>query len=64
MFGMLEDLTKAVVATAATPVTAVIDTVMVPVDATVDGKVYQRTQKAFDTAGKNFNNAVKPKDEK
>lgn len=64
MFGMLEDLTKAVVSTAATPVTAVIDTVMVPVDATVDGKVYQRTQKALDTAGRNFNNAVKPKTEK
>lgn len=64
MFGIFEDLTKAAVSAAVTPVTAVIDTVMVPVDATVDGKVYQRTQKTLDTAGKNFNNAVKPKTEK
>lgn len=64
MFGIFEDLTKAAVSAAVTPVTAVIDTVMVPVDATVDGKVFQRTSKAVDAAAKNFNNAVKPKEEK
>ncbi|NHC02325.1 hypothetical protein G9F31_00810 [Acinetobacter sp. 187] len=60
MFGMLESLTKSVVSVAVTPVTAVVDAVMIPVDATEDGEVFQRTKSALNNAAENFNDAVKP----
>ena len=63
MFGMLESLTKAVVSVAVTPVTAVVDAVMIPVDATEDGEVFQRTKNTLNNASKNFNEAVKPNSE-
>lgn len=63
MFGMLESLTKAAVSVAVTPVTAVVDAVMIPVDATEDGKVFQRTKNTLNNASKNFNEAVKPNSE-
>lgn len=63
MFGMLESLTKAAVSVAVTPVTAVIDAVMIPVDATEDGEVFQRTKNTLNNASKNFNEAVKPNSE-
>ncbi|MBJ8552685.1 hypothetical protein [Acinetobacter bereziniae] len=63
MFGMLESLTKAAVSVAVTPVTAVVDAVMIPVDATEDGEVFQRTINTLNNASKNFNEAVKPNSE-
>ncbi|WP_288497553.1 hypothetical protein [uncultured Acinetobacter sp.] len=63
MFGMLESLTKAAVSVAVTPVTAVVDAVMIPVDATEDGEVFQRTKNTLSNASKNFNEAVKPNSE-
>ncbi|MFW1756002.1 hypothetical protein [Acinetobacter guillouiae] len=63
MFGMLESLTKAAVSVAVTPVTAVVDGVMIPVDATEDGEVFQRTKNTLNNASKNFNEAVKPNSE-
>ncbi|WEE38579.1 hypothetical protein [Acinetobacter sp. TAC-1] len=63
MFGMLESLTKAAVSVAVTPVTAVVDAVMIPVDATEDGEVFQRTKNTLNNASKNFNKAVKPNSE-
>ena len=63
MFGMLESLTKAAVSVAVTHVTAVVDAVMIPVDATEDGEVFQRTKNTLNNASKNFNEAVKPNSE-
>lgn len=63
MFGMLESLTKAAVSVAVTPVTAVVDAVMIPVDATEDGEVFQRTKNTLNNASNNFNEAVKPNSE-
>ncbi|MFW1734814.1 hypothetical protein [Acinetobacter sp. ULE_I037] len=63
MFGMLESLTKAAVSIAVTPVTTVVDAVMIPVDATEDGEVFQRTKNTLNNASKNFNEAVKPNSE-
>lgn len=60
---MLESLTKAAVSVAVTPVTAVVDAVMIPVDATEDGEVFQRTINTLNNASKNFNEAVKPNSE-
>lgn len=60
MFGMLESLTKAAIAVAVTPVTLAVDAVMIPIDATEDGEVFQRTQSALNSTAKNFNDAVKP----
>lgn len=60
MFGMLESLTKATVSVAVAPVTAVVDAVMIPVDASEDGEVFQRTKSTLNNAAENFNDAVKP----
>lgn len=60
MFGMLESLTKAAVSVAVTPITLAVDAVMIPVDATEDGEVFQRTKGKLNTAAVNFNDAVKP----
>lgn len=59
MFGMLESLTKAAVSIAVTPVTTIVDTVMIPVDASEDGEVFQRTKNALNNTAKNFEDAVK-----
>lgn len=60
MFGMLESLTKAAVSVAVTPIAAAVDVVMIPVDASEDGEVFQRTQSALNNAAENFGDAVKP----
>lgn len=41
MFGMLESLTKAAVSVAVAPVTAAVDAVMIPIDASEDGEVFK-----------------------
>lgn len=64
MFGMLESLTKAAVSVAVTPITLAVDAAMIPVDATKDGEVFQRTQGALNCAAQNLNDAVKPNSQK
>ncbi|WP_180004044.1 MULTISPECIES: hypothetical protein [unclassified Acinetobacter] len=64
MFGMLESLTKAAVSVAVTPVTAVVDTVMIPIDASEDGEVFQRTSAMLGNAAENMNDAIKPNSQK
>lgn len=64
MFGMIESLAKAAVSVAVTPVTAVIDVAMIPIDATEDGEVFQRTKVVLDIASDNFSDAVKPNSQK
>lgn len=64
MFGMLEGLTKAAVSIAVTPVAVAVDTVMIPVDASEDGEVFQRTKSTINNAAENFSDAVKPESKK
>ncbi len=64
MFGMLESLTKAAVSIAVTPVTVAVDTLMIPVDASEDGEVFQRTSTMLGNAAENMNDAIKPNSQK
>lgn len=61
MFGMLENLTKAALAVAVTPVTAAVDLLTLPVDA-LDGEAGHRTLKKLDQAGNAFDAAIKTED--
>lgn len=64
MFGMLSNLTKAVVSVAVTPITATVDILMIPVDAESNNDAFHRTTGVIKNAGDCFNEAVKPeKDE-
>ena len=60
MFDMLSNLTKSVVSVAVSPVTAVVDAVMLPVDACSDNDAFHRTSKVLKNAGDCFNEATKP----
>lgn len=60
MFGLLESLAKAAVSVAVTPVTLAVDAVMIPIDASEDGEVFERTKDALNNAAENFSDAVKP----
>ncbi len=64
MFGMLESLTKAAVSVTVAPVTVVVDAVMIPIDASEDGEVFQRTKSTLNNAAENFSDAVKPENKK
>ncbi|EXA60612.1 hypothetical protein ACLDYT_02560 [Acinetobacter baumannii] len=64
MFGMLESLTKTAVSVAVAPVTAVVDAVMIPIDASEDGEIFQRTKSTLNNAAENFSDAVKPENKK
>ncbi|EYC51708.1 hypothetical protein AZ34_11905 [Hylemonella gracilis str. Niagara R] len=60
MFGLLENLTKAAVAVAVTPVAAAVDVLAIPADA-YDGKdMFSRTGAMLRAAGENLSEAVKP----
>ncbi|MFW1746215.1 hypothetical protein ACNPQK_05780 [Acinetobacter guillouiae] len=54
MFGILESLTKAAMFVAVIPVTAVVDAVLIPIDASEDGEVLQRTKNTLNNASKNL----------
>lgn len=60
MFGMLSNLAKAAVSVAVTPVTAAVDAVMLPVDATEGEDVFKRTGAMLKNAGDCVQQAVKP----
>jgi len=64
MFGVLESLAKAAVATVATPVALVVDVVTLP-DSAMDLNKgpFDRTGKMLDAIGENLSNAVEPKKE-
>jgi len=59
MFGMLEKLTKAAVSVALTPVAVVVDTVMIPFDASSSNPdAYSRTANLLKNAGENVSKAI------
>lgn len=61
MFKMLENLTKAAVSVAVTPVTLVADVAALPFDAADGDKpAFSRTGKMLVNAGKCTNEALKP----
>lgn len=60
MFGILENLTKAAVSVAVSPLAAVVDTVRLPHDALEDDGPYQNTRKALNNAVENIQKAMKP----
>lgn len=64
MFGIFEDLAKAAVATAATPVALVADVLTLPASS-MDPKrgAFDRTGAMLDAVGENLNNAVTPRKE-
>ncbi|EXT49438.1 hypothetical protein J806_4093 [Acinetobacter sp. 25977_3] len=49
---------------AVAPVTAVVDAVMIPIDVSEDGEVFQRTKSTLNNAAENFSDAVKPENKK
>ena len=60
MFKMFENLTKAAVSVALTPVTLVVDTIMIPADSVGNRDAYSRTGALLKNAGKCAQEAVKP----
>jgi hypothetical protein len=58
MFGMLESLTKSIVATALTPVALAVDIVTLPMSATDGDKPFSNTESLIDSAKDNFNKAI------
>lgn len=62
MFGILENLVKATVAVAVTPIAIAVDTVMLIPDSEDSSKPtpFSRTGKLLSSAGKNLESAVDP----
>lgn len=60
MFGMLTNLTKAVVSVAVTPVTLAADVAMMPFDATENKDMFSRTGDMLSNAKDCLDEAVKP----
>jgi hypothetical protein len=56
---MIENLAKATVAVALTPVTAIVDTAMIPFDSVENKDVYSRTGKLLSVAEDRLNDALK-----
>ena len=60
MFGLIENLAKAAVSVAVTPITAAADLVMLPKDAVDRGDVFHRTTDSLKNAGECLKEATKP----
>lgn len=58
MFGMLENLTKAAIAVAVTPVALVVDVVTLPASAEPGREPFERTGNLLKSAGENISKAV------
>lgn len=60
MFGLLNNLAKAAVATVVTPVALAADIVRLPVTAFVDTNPFESTEKSLEGIKKNLSKAIDP----
>jgi len=60
MFGLLNNLAKAAVATVVTPVAVVADVVRLPVTADNNSSAFELTEKSLEGIAKNLSKAIDP----
>lgn len=60
MFGMLENLAKAAIATAAAPIAAAVDVVTLPASAHEGKDAFHRTEAMLGAVGRNITQAITP----